>query len=313
MKPLHHIGLLALALSSSPWFSLHADPHYVGPKTCQECHKAEYDVWEKTKHSASFRDLHRNPKVAEILAAAGGDKNIRRNSLCTQCHYTLEQTDAASPASAKSGVSCESCHGAASDYVKIHNDYGGPNATRATETASHREERIRKSVAAGMRRPESPYDLAANCLNCHSLARSSVDGPTLARMLAAGHPINPGFELVKYSQGSVRHRFYHPNITVNAGMTPPELARFFVAGRAAMLVTATEALNKSDSPAYKAAMEKQIAGAREALSALKDIPEAAALLAAPTDDHARRLVAALSGRDVSAEVKAFLPAAGDYK
>jgi len=313
MKQNPRFNLLALAIFLSLPLAACAAPYYVGSKVCQECHKSEHAVWEKTKHAASFRDLHRNAKVADILAAVGGDKNIRRNALCTQCHYTMEQADASSPATARSGVSCESCHGAASDWVKIHNDYGGPDVKRETEPAAHRDERIRKSIAAGMRRPESPYDLAANCLNCHSLARSTVDGATIGKMLAAGHPINADYELVKYSQGTVRHRFYPPDMTVNAEMKPAELARFFVAGRAAMLVTATQSLGKSDSAAYKEAMQKQIASATAALSALKSIPEAAALLAGPNDDNARKLVAALAGKDVSAEVKGFLPKAEEYQ
>jgi hypothetical protein len=298
---------LSLPLASS------AAPYFVGPKPCQECHKAEYEVWDKTKHGQSFKDLHRNPKAADIITAAGGDKNIRKNTLCTQCHYTLEQADESATPAAKDSISCESCHGAASGWVKVHNDYGGPDVKRESEPAAHRDERIKKSIEAGMRRPESPYDLAANCLNCHSLARSGLDGATITKMLAAGHPINGDYELVKYSQGTVRHRFYPPNMTANAEMSPAELARFFVAGRAAMLVTATQALGKSDSPAYKEAMQKEIAASKEALGALKSVPEAAALVATPNDDNARKLVAAIAGKDVSAEIKSFLPKPEEYK
>ena len=311
MKPIYYLSLLVVSLSLP--FGLRASPYYVGSKACQECHKSEYEVWDKTKHAASFRDLHKNAKVADILAAVGGDKNVRKNTLCTQCHYTLEQVDESSTPTAKSSISCESCHGAASDWIKIHNDFGGPDVKRETEPAAHRDERIRKSIAAGQRRPESPYDLAANCLNCHSVSRSTVDGATIAKMLAAGHPINPDYELVKYSQGTVRHRFYPPDMTLNAEMKPAELARFFVAGRAAMLVTATQSLGKSDSPAYKEALQKEIASATAALSALKSVPDAAALVAAPDDANARKLVAALAGKDVSAEVKSFLPKPEEYK
>ncbi len=310
---MHRVRLLAFACTFSLPLAVSAGSYYVGPKPCQECHKAEYEVWDKTKHAASFKDLHKHEKVAEILAAAGGDKNIRKNTLCVQCHYTLEQADESSPATAKTSVSCESCHGAASGWLKIHNDYGGPDAKRETEPAAHRDERIRKSIEAGQRRPESPYDLAANCLNCHSLARAGVDGATIAKMLAAGHPINADYELVKYSQGTVRHRFYPPTMTVNADMTPAELARFFIAGRAAMLVIATESLGKSDSAAYKEALQKQIAAAKEALAAVKSVPEAAALVAAPNDASARKLVAAIAGKDLSAEVKSLLPKPEDYK
>lgn len=310
---MHRIRLLAFASSLALPLAASAGVYYVGSKPCQECHKAEYEVWDKTKHAASFKDLHRHEKVAEILAAAGGDKNIRKNTLCVQCHYTLEQADESSAATARTSVSCESCHGAASGWLKVHNDYGGPDVKRDTEPAAHRDDRIKKSVEAGMRRPESPYDLAANCLNCHSLARAGVDGATIAKMLAAGHPINADYELVKYSLGTVRHRFYPPNMTVNAEMTPAEQARFFVAGRAAMLVVATEALGKSDSATYKEALQKQIASAREALSAVKSVPEAAALVAAPNEANARKLVAALAGKDISAEVKPLLPKPEDYK
>jgi hypothetical protein len=302
---------IAAALCLAPFAK--ASPYYVGPQACAECHKAESDVWSNTRHAISFRDLHKDPKTAAIIAAVGGVKNPRKNPLCVQCHYTLEQADDSSPAVAKSSVSCESCHGAASDWITIHNVYGDAGVTRETETPAHKTDRIDKSVQAGMLRPDSLYDLAANCLNCHSLARTGVDGATISKMLDAGHPIVADYELVEYSQGTVRHRFYPPDVSVNALMTDVELARFFIAGRAAMLVTDTAALGLSDSPAYKDALQKQIQGATDALNALKDIPEAAALVASPTDDNARKLVAAIADKDVSAGVKTLLPKPEDYK
>jgi hypothetical protein len=140
-----------------------------------------------------------------------------------------------------------------------------------------------------------------------------VDGATIAKMLAAGHPLNTDYELVKYSQGTVRHRFYHPAITVNAEMTPAELARTFVTGRAAMLVMAAAAATKSDSPAFKEAMQKEIQAATAALNSVKSVPEAAALVAAPTDANARKLAEAIAGKDIFAEVRALLPSPKDYK
>jgi mono/diheme cytochrome c family protein len=310
VAPVRFAVLLAATLTPA---TLLAAPYYVGPKTCQECHKSEYDVWEKTKHALSFGTLHRAPKVKDILDAAGGESNVRRNTLCTQCHYTLEQADESATAAAKSSVSCESCHGVASGWVRVHNDYGGPGVKRETEPAAHKTERIAKSIAAGMRRPDSLYDLAANCLNCHSLARAGLDGAIVGKMLAAGHPINADYELVKYWQGTVRHRFYPPNNTVNAELSPADLARMFVVGRAAMLVTATGALGKSDNAAYKDAMQKQIHSATAALNAVKSVPEAGALVSAPTEANARKLVEAIAGKDLSAEVRSLLPAPADYK
>ncbi len=287
-------------------------PYYLGPKTCQECHKAEYEVWEKTKHSLSFKEIHKAPKAAEILAAVGGDKNMRKNATCVQCHFTLEQADASATAIAKSAVSCESCHGAASDWVKIHNDYGGPDITKEKETLDHKAKRIEDSRNAGQLRPEMKYDLVANCLSCHGLARASVGGDSLAKMLEAGHPISE-FELVRYSQGSVRHRFYPPDMTVNAEMTSAELARLFVTGQAAKLVSATQALAKSDNAVYKELQQKRVAEATAALSALKSLPEAATLIAAPTEENARKLVGALVEKDVFEEVKTLLPGKDIYK
>ena len=315
MKPTQ-LNAVLLAVTSACFLSqplLLAEPYFVGPQTCQECHKSEYGIWENTKHAKSFRELHRAPKAADILAAAGGDKNPRRNTLCVQCHYTLEQADAAATPAAKSSVSCESCHGAASDWVKIHNDYGGKEVTRETEPAAHKAGRIQKSIEAGMRRPDTLYDLAANCLNCHSLARAGVDGATIGKMIDAGHPINPDYELVKYSQGTVRHRFYPPKMDVNGEMTAAELARMFVIGRAAMLVTASGALTKSDNAAYQEAMQKEIDSAKAALTAVKSVPEAAALVAEPTEANARKLVAAVADKDLTGEVSSLLPKPEEYK
>ena len=316
MKHNHTVGRLFIAALVSfalPSFTLCAAPFAVGAKSCQECHKAEFEVWEKTKHSTSFGTLHKHEKMKAIIAAAGGDANIRRNATCLQCHYTMEQADAAAAPAAKSAVSCESCHGASSNWIKLHNDYGGAGVTRESEPAAHKTERIAKSVAGGMTRPDSPYDLAANCLNCHSLAKSGLDGATIGKMLDAGHPINPDYELVKYSQGTVRHRFFPPDTTKNAEMTPAELARWFVTGRAAMLVTATAALGKAEHAGYKDALQKQIAAATAALNAVKSVPEVAALVAGPNEANARKLVAAIAGKDLSGEVGSLLPKAADYK
>jgi hypothetical protein len=302
-----NISLLLAASSSS------GAPHYLGSKTCQECHKSEFEVWEKTKHATSFATLHKSPKFKDIVTAVGGDSNPRRNAICTQCHYTLEQADTSATPVAKSSVSCESCHGAASDWKEIHNDYGGKDVKKEAESVVHKAQRIVNSVKNGMIRPENRYDVAANCLNCHNLARPSLDGATITKMLAAGHPINPEYELVRYSQGNVRHRFYPPDVTKNAEMPPPELARWFITGAAVKLVSSTANAKKSDNSTYQEVQQKHIKAATAALSSVKSVPEAAALLAAPTEENARKLVAAIADKDLSAEAKGLLPAPGDYK
>ena len=80
-----------------------------------------------------------------------------------------------------------------------------------------------------------------------------------------------------------------------------------------MLVTATGALGKSGNAAYREAMQTEIKAATSALQAVKSAPEAAALLAAPTGENARKLAAAIASKDLTAEVGAMLPKPDTYK
>ena len=294
--------------------SASAEPFYQGPLKCAECHKDETAVWKPTKHGTSFREIHRKKEVKDIITAAGGDANMRRNEVCTTCHYTMVKADAAAKPAATEGTSCESCHGPSSDWMAIHNDYGGPTAKRESESAAHKAERIQKSVKAGMIRPTMLYDIASNCLSCHEMARPGLAPETFAKMIDAGHPAGTSFELVQFSQGAVRHRFYPPNVTKNAEMTPAELARMFVTGHAAALVNAAAVAGKVNNPKYQETLKKIDTAARATLDAIKgQVPEAAALLAQPTDANARKLVEALDGKDLSPQVGSLLPAKGTYK
>ena len=84
-------------------------------------------------------------------------------------------------------------------------------------------------------------------------------------------------------------------------------------GQAAKLVSATQAVGKSDHADYQAAQQARIDGASKALSAVSSVPEAAALVAKPTEKNARKLVAAIKDKDLSREVGGMLPAESKYK
>ncbi len=304
------IGAVLLAW---PMVSI-AEPFYVGSQKCTECHRPEQVVWEKTKHATSFRDVHRKAEVKDIIAAAGGDANMRRNEVCTACHFTMTKADAAARPNASAGPSCESCHGAASDWIALHNDYGGPAAKRETETPAHKAERLRKASAAGMIWPSQHFDVARNCLSCHGLSRPGVAPETMAKMIDAGHPPGSAFELVRYSQGSIRHRFYPPNVNDNAEMTPAASARLFVTGHAAALVQAAASAGASANPKYAETLKKIDTDARAALDAVKgQVSEAAALLAQPSEANARRFVDALADKDLTGALGSRLPAKASYK
>ncbi len=296
-----------------------AEGFFQGAKLCEECHEEEYKIWQKTKHFTSFRVAHREPKdpskpsPKKILAAVGGHKRMKRNETCYLCHYTLVKKDAGAKSVAKSGPSCENCHGVSSDWLPLHDDYGGKDVKKSVETADHKAERIADSKTAGMIWPAMKYEIAEKCMICHGLANPDLKAEDLAKMLGAGHPINPDFELVKYSQGSIRHRFYAPNMKINAEMTPQEQAELFIIGQAAAWVSANGVMSKIDNPKYKEAQNKRAENAKIVLSTISSFPEVGALLSSPTRENALKLVVAISGKDLTSAVGSKLPAKADYK
>ena len=289
------IGLLAGFLLLGSNSGLYAEPFKLGPKKCQECHKAEAKVWSGTQHAKSFKKIHKSKKAKKIVKAVGG-KRMKKTALCASCHYTVAKKSASAKPKLVAGPSCESCHGAASEWLNIHNK----KAPRA--------EKIPAASAKGMIWPSQLFDVAANCNSCHGLARESLAGDTIKAMLDAGHPMNADFELVKYSQGSVRHRFYPPKVTENQVMTPAEMARMFVIGQAANLVSASAAVSKSNHAGYKAAQQKKIAAATGVLkSVAAQVPAAGKVIASPTADNGRALSAAIADKDLSGAVGGSLP------
>jgi len=285
----------------------------VGAGKCADCHNAETAVWEASKHATSFKDIHRKPEVKDIIAAVGGNTNMRRNEVCTACHYSNTQASASAAPSATSGPSCESCHGKASGWISLHSDYGA-GAKRETESPTHKAERIRKAAAAGMIWPSNLYDVAENCLSCHGMGRADVPAETIAKMVAAGHPAGSSFELVRYSQGTVRHRFYPPDVTKNAQMSVAELSRVFLTGHAAAFVQTSAATGKSTNPKFQQTLDQIKSAARAAIDGVKgQVPEAAALLARPTEENAKKFVNALASKDLSSQVGPKLPAPSTYK
>lgn len=272
----------------------------VGPKTCQECHRAEHDVWKGTEHFKAFRGAHKHKNAKAIAEASGTGKSMRKNKTCMTCHYTEIG------GKAKAGPSCESCHGGASKWVKTHNDLGAGVKSSADESASHKKSRLAAAQKAGMIHSSMVYDIAENCNACHTMQK--IDPAMAGKLIDAGHPINGSYELVKYSQGQVRHRFYPPDITKNQKMNKAELSRMFLTGHAAGLVYATKVLKSADNAKYKAAMEQRVADAKKAIGAAQgSVPAAGALLSSPTESNARKFVAGLQGKDLSGAVGGMLP------
>jgi hypothetical protein len=294
---------LAIVIATFAWMPWAiADPYYQGPITCEDCHKDETKTWVETKHYTSYRTAHKAKDAKKITIAVGGKKRMKRNKNCRACHYSTEQKKAEGKPKVKYGPSCESCHGASSGWEPIHSDYGGKDVKREEETQDHKAKRIADSVAAGLVWASMTYDIAANCMKCHGLARSEISGEAFAKMLGAGHPINQSFEIVMFSQGRMRHWLEE--------RSPARLANLFVAGQAAKLVSATEAAAKTKDAQYKAAQMKRAADAKAILQA---VPQAAALIKSPSDANARKMMQVIGQQDLSGLVGGLIPCASPDK
>lgn len=207
---------------------VHLNPHdVVGYDNCSKCHASEVSVWKQTPHFSTFMTLHRQPEAKKI-ADRMGIASFKTDSECIKCHYTM-QADGSGGLDAISGISCESCHGAAKNWVEVHNDYGGPGATRESESKQHKIQRLRESIAGGMRNPLNVYLVAQSCYRCHTV-------PSERLVNVGGHqPGSLDFEIVSWSQGMVRHNFVRTNGKSNDPSSRGRLRQMFVAGMIADL------------------------------------------------------------------------------
>jgi hypothetical protein len=171
---------------------------FVGSINCKSssCHggagskRGQYFTWsQKDYHTKAFAILlnARSDRIAEglgITAQDGALPAAATSARCTVCHAPFQSVAAtrlAPTAHPDEGVSCESCHGAASGWLRGH--------TRKDWTYNTR-------VGAGMRDLRSLYVRATACAACHQ---------TLApELLKAGHP-DLFFELDGQSVAEPKH------------------------------------------------------------------------------------------------------------
>lgn len=205
------------------------DPKQVlGQEACEKCHAAEVATWKKTPHHTTFLTLHQKKEAADI-AKKLGLSSIKRGQVCIECHYTPQAAADASQVKAISGVSCESCHGSAEKWVKLHSDYGGPAATKAGESEAHKAQRISGSIAAGMRNPHNLYLVAQSCFRCHTVPNEKL--VNIGKHKAG----TENFELVAWSQGMVRHNFLESSGKENRPLSDERLRVMYVVGQIADL------------------------------------------------------------------------------
>ncbi|HEV3142189.1 MAG TPA: hypothetical protein VGY57_16800 [Vicinamibacterales bacterium] len=161
-------------------------PQFVGPSECINCHDHQDErTWyerkempevvrlfpdrgDKAGHINSLKQLD-NPKGDAWAVAIGQKDKYDPNGVCVRCHATVFAGDA------NAGVSCESCHGPASLYLK-------PHQTKDSYETSVTQYGMTRLVG-------NLRGWTQQCTNCHVMDDE--------RLIKAGHPAGDDFELGK--------------------------------------------------------------------------------------------------------------------
>lgn len=290
----------ALALSNLNVFAdeILCDPmQVVGVEeaNCAKCHPSEFEQWQKTTHFRSVDRLKYSGNSKKYVDALRIDpQTLMSTSVCADCHGTKSIVD--SNPVVVSGVSCESCHGGAKDWLKPHGEYfngqtfstlANLRSDRKKETEEHRVQRIEQSKSAGMIRSEMLVELGQNCLGCH-LINNEI-------LVLAGHKSASAFELSSWSSGEIRHNFLldpetnalAPSLWMETHhSTPAARNRMkFVVGAMAQLAATFEQRSNATNTAYIPQVGGAIAaqnGKLAQINALSGTPETQAASALVT-------------------------------
>jgi hypothetical protein len=243
----------------------------VGPNACAECHKQEAEAWKGTHHFKTFREMPRRKEANEI-AEKMGVQRIRSESLCLTCHYTVQQKENKKQPIA--GISCESCHSAGEDWIKVHSQFSGK--TEKTESKAEAEARWKLAESKGMIRPSSLYRLAKNCYSCHVVPQEDL-------VNKGGHPAGSAFELVSWSQGEVRHNTWHSKGKENLPASAARKRMLYLVGLGVELETGLRSVARATARRlYAFQMAKRVDRARKQLAvaakAAPNVPEIAKMV-----------------------------------
>jgi hypothetical protein len=249
----------------------------MGDATCRACHKPIVTAWRHSRHASHFEKLADNPKARKYAAALGmSEASITRDGLCVRCHG---QRALATATRTTTGVSCESCHGAAGGekgWLNLHGSYGVNGLTREEETPDHKKMRHKLVKERGMLRPAQVYAMAKACLGCHTVPNEQL-------INVAGHKNgSANFELSSWVAGDVAHNlFLDPTKNAQApslwmaetGRTPTERKRMlYLLGQLADLEVSLRNLAVARKEgAFSQAMANRIKLAAGNLDDIKEI------------------------------------------
>jgi len=228
-----------------------------------QCHTPHTDSWMKTKHFASKDTLVDSKKASDIMTDYGSKKNALEEVACAVCHFTTKTVD--QKVTPILGISCESCHGPAKEWLFIHqhssikdlmsfnstkiNDpkalelFNGVKAKVAsmTDEASFKNLIYETTKSLGMIRSNDTYTLIENCYQCHTVPEPDLINKTK-------HKAGSSFEIIKYLTGDVLH---HYNGSNEKGAAPQPLSiekkrELYVSGTLLFLENALRALDKAE-------------------------------------------------------------------
>lgn len=171
---------------------------FVGAVGCRSssCHggagekRSQYITWSRQDfHTRAYPILlnARSARIGEAMGIVrredqtGGPESDTRCTVCHSPFQTVSQERLSPAARSEQGISCESCHGAASRWLRGHTRTDWTYATR---------------VSAGMHDLRSLYVRANTCVACHQNVGNEL--------LKNGHPTLV-FELDSQSVNQPRH------------------------------------------------------------------------------------------------------------
>jgi hypothetical protein len=185
-RPAAFAAFAMLALLGASKASAQQKFQAVGPNECLNCHdhddeRAWYEKKEIPEVQKLFPDKGANaghinslkqletPKSNDFAKAIGLADKYDLNGACVKCHATVFAGDA------NAGVSCESCHGPASGYLKPHQTKGAYDQSVAQFGMTPLVGKIQAWTQ--------------QCSTCHIMDDQ--------RLITAGHPSGDDFDLGK--------------------------------------------------------------------------------------------------------------------
>lgn len=179
-------------------------PQFVGAGSCaaSACHNGtfvhrtsrdEYSTWvTRDSHGRAYEILF-DRRSKEIQLNLGKKTEARSDPRCLSCHVAPEYEEQSPPPDAPyfktDGVSCESCHGPAKQWINLHHLDGW-----RTKSAGEKKQ-------LGMTDTRSLAGRAQVCVRCH-VGESGMDVDH--ELIAAGHP-RLHFEFTAFHAHMPRH------------------------------------------------------------------------------------------------------------